>query len=454
MRGMNWITSKLLGMTAEEAIGSRALRDVAGSLFIRVASTLLQIAMAILLAHILPLESFGLFSLVISWVMVLAISALLGTVPFVQREIAVAKSREQWGRLNGILKWSTATVSLVSLLVFLAASAWVFVRIPSGNADRYAFWTGFAMIPVLALMQLWQAQLRGWGSVLAGQVSTAIMKPLLFILFLLALRIALSPVEMTASLALGVYFIAVVIALIVAALLKIRDIRIPRCTKIAVEPWKWLRASSRFAVLGGLIIINNRIGILMVGHILGKADTGLFTVAVKGANLLVVGLLAANMALSPRMAAFFHSGKLLKLQKMIRRAYRMVALITLPVVLLFVFFGNFFLGIFGPAYIAAWPALIILSLTQMVSVLGGPVGAMMNMAGQERLTLACTAVSLGVNIVANLIFIPLLGINGAALATLLSVLVYALLLVTFCYRRLGIWTPVLGVGLLSPKAGE
>jgi len=36
----------------------------------------------------------------------------------------------------------------------------------------------------------------------------------------------------------------------------------------------------------------------------------------KGADLLVVALMVVNMALAPRMAAFFHEGRLAKLKRM------------------------------------------------------------------------------------------------------------------------------------------
>jgi len=183
----------------------------------------------------------------------------------------------------------------------------------------------------------------------------------------------------------------------------------------------------------------------MVGGMLGKEDTGLFMVAVKGADLLVVALMAVNMALAPRMAAFFHEGRLGKLQQMITRSYRMIALITLPVVLLFVFFGNYFLRIFGTVYVAAWPALIILSLGQFLNVFSGPVGSMLNMAGQERVTMVGVGASVVVTVVGNLILIPLMGIYGAALGTALGVTTWNVVLVILCYKRLGIWTPVLGI---------
>ena len=451
----NWFISRLMGMTPTEMVESRAVRDVAGSLFLRVASTLLQIGLAILVARMLPLESFGLYALVMSWVLVLVVPSMVGTTQFVQREIAVARSRAQWERVKGLFRWSTYTVSAISFLVFVAASGWIFIRMPSGNSDRYAFWVGFISIPGLALMQLWQAQLRGWGSVLAGQIPTAIIRPLMFCVLLLVMGVMFANLEMTASLVLAVHLTAVLLALGMTVFLKLRHVHIPRGTRSVAEPWNWFRLSFRFTLLGGLVIINSRIGILMVGDMLGKADTGLLMVAVKGSDLLLVGLMAANIALSPRMASFYHAGDIKKLQQMITRTYRIVALITIPVVLLFVFFGDFFLSIFGQAYVAAWPALIILSFAQLISVLGGPVGGMLNMAGQERLTMMGIAVSVFVNVIANAVLIPVMGINGAALATTLSILTATLLLTFLCYKRLGIWTPVLGgrVSTASRRSG-
>ena len=109
-------------MSAGEAMESRAAQDVAGSLFLNVTGRLLQIGLAILMARILPLKEFGLFTLVMSWVMVLIVPSMVGAQPFLQREIAVAKSREQWARVKSLLRWSTLTTFHASCIVIVAAA--------------------------------------------------------------------------------------------------------------------------------------------------------------------------------------------------------------------------------------------------------------------------------------------------------------------------------------------
>jgi len=271
---------RLVGMTPTEMVESRGARDVTGFLFLSVTGKLLQTGVAVLLMKVLSLRGFGLYALVMSWTMVLIVPSLVGTPQFVQREIAVARSRAQWGRARGLFHWSTFTVLIVSSVIFIMASGRVFMTLLSTNADRYAFLVGFILIPLMALLQLWSVQLRAWGAILPGQMPDLIICPLLFGLLLLVMGTLLATIRMGAPVALGVNCGASLIALGMAAFLKFHYVRIEKIEPAKTETQKWLGQSSRFTLLSGLAIINYRIGILMVGGILGKADTGLFMVAV------------------------------------------------------------------------------------------------------------------------------------------------------------------------------
>ena len=446
----NWLM-RLIGMSTEEAVQNRAVRDVAGSLLLNITGRILQIGLAILLARILPLKEFGLFALVMSWVMVLVVPSMLGTRQFVQREIAVAKAKGQWPQVKALLRWSTVTVLLVSFMISAFAVCWLIFRIPVHHSDNLTFIVGFALLPLLALLRLWQAQLRGWGAILAGQIPENIVQRLSFGALLLAGAALLASVKMGALTALLMQGLAISFALAVTAFFKFRYLRIPSGGSPEFEVWKWIRLSSRFTLLGGLVTLNSQVGVLIVGVMMGKAATGLFSVAVKGADLLTVAFLAATTALAPRMAAFYSENRHGKLQLMLVRAYRVVALLTFPVFLLFVFAGSFFLKVFGSSFEAALSALIILSFGKFFSVLSGPNGMMLNMAGQERVTAMAVAVSVVLTVAASVVLIPLMGINGAALASTLGIVTWNVLLVIFCYKRLGIWTPVLGISLVRKK---
>jgi len=435
----------LFGMNIDEVLDSQAAREILGSLSLRIGNRILQIVVSIMVARLLPLNEFGLFSIVISAVMVFQAFSTFGTPQFVQREIAIATSQQLWDRIKSLMRWSSLIVTLVCIAILLALYVWECLGGLMLPENKNAFAVGFLIIPTMAFLQLWQAQLRGYGSIIAGQISETLVKPGLFILFVFV-AISTTNFPRSAIFVLVLQLIATIFSLGLVVYLKYLKMGFLKVCKVErASHLNWLWSSSRFALLSGLAILNNQIGILMVGAISGKADAGVFTVAVKGANLLVVALTAANIALAPRMAKFYNEQCYDKLQKMITRGYRAVALVTLPVFLLFVFAGKIFLSIFGPAFVIAWPALVILSFGQYLFILAGPMGTMLSMAGHERITALGMAISVLVTIGTGFLLIPLMGINGAAFATVLGMMFWNVLLAYLCYKRLGIWTPVLGI---------
>lgn len=438
----------LFSMDLDEILGSRAVREVFGSLLLRIGNRILQIVVSIMVARLLPLNEFGLFSIVISTVMVFQAFSIFGTPQFVQREIAIATSQQMWDRIKSLMRWSSLIVTLVSIAILLTLYAWECLGGLMLPENKNAFAVGILIIPTMAFLQLWQAQLRGYGSIIAGQIPETLVKPVLFILFVFV-AISTASFPRSATFVLALQLIATICSLGLVVYLKHLKMGFLKVCKVERASHRnWLWSSSRFALLSGLAIFNNQIGILMVGVMSGKADAGVFTVAVKGANLLVVALMAANIALSPRMAKFYNGQRYDKLQKMITRGYRAVALVTLPVFLLFVFGGKILLSIFGPAFVIAWPSLVILSFGQYLFIIAGPVGTMLSMAGHERVTAFGVAVSVVVIVGLGLILIPTMGVLGAAIATATGMVTWNVLLVALCYKRLGIWTPAIGIGFV------
>jgi len=81
-----------------------------------------------------------------------------------------------------------------------------------------------------------------------------------------------------------------------------------------------------------------------------------------------------------------------------------------------------YLKIFGDSYIQGWGALAILSIGQLVNAATGSVGVLLTMTGHERYMVVSAGLSAILNIVLNTILIPLWGLNGAALATTISLI--------------------------------
>ena len=89
----------------------------------------------------------------------------------------------------------------------------------------------------------------------------------------------------------------------------------------------------------------------------------------------------------------------------------------------------------GHKYAPAAPVLAILSIALAISYLNGVFGSAIMALGEQGRLLRLTSVTLGINLVVNLALIPPLGVNGAAIAVVVSE-VAALLIVRGLYIRL------------------
>jgi len=89
-------------------------------------------------------------------------------------------------------------------------------------------------------------------------------------------------------------------------------------------------------------------------------------------------------------------------------------------------------------------ALSIIAAGQFVNVVTGSVGYLLMMCGYERLMKNTTAMSAIVNILANVPLCPRFGVNGAAVASAITLIAQNLIDAIFVWRRPGIWTmPIL-----------
>lgn len=112
--------------------------------------------------------------------------------------------------------------------------------------------------------------------------------------------------------------------------------------------------------------------------------------------------------------------------------------ISLPVALGLVILGDWVLSIFGPDFPEGYAALVILVAAQLVNALAGSVGFLMTMTGHERQAAFIMAVSVVVNLALNAVLIPRFGIEGAAVATAFTTVLWNALMFLFVHRQLRI----------------
>jgi O-antigen/teichoic acid export membrane protein len=186
--------------------------------------------------------------------------------------------------------------------------------------------------------------------------------------------------------------------------------------------------------------LNGRVDTLMYGAYSTTAELGVFTLAIKLAIITNFVISSLNTIATPKISELFWNKKMVELNKVVQSSARLIFIFALPVTLLLVIFPKVLLGLVGEEFESGYRALQIFALTQLVNSASGMVAVFLNMTGNQVFFTRLVAVATGLNIGLNLLFIPLMGMEGAALATLISSALWNIIGARFIYKKYKIRT--------------
>lgn len=424
---------------------NRIVKGAAGSFALKIGSAGLSFIVGVLLARLLGASGYGTYAYATAWVSLLSVPSVMGLDKLLVREIAVYEKLQQWGAIRRILSWSNFLALGASAAIACTASvtAWI---IAGERVDTlfYSFWIAMLLLPVVSATRLRQSALRGLHRVIAGQLPEMLVQPVLLIIFLGAATFVAQK-EMNAPLALWMNLGATIVSCIFGATILHRTLP-GEARSAQPEPAhpEWIRSAVPLMLLSGLQILNTKVDILMLGTMVGTGETGIYSVANRGATLVTYILVAVNAALGPAVASLHASGDRQRLQRMVTKSSRIVLFFSLPVCMGLIAFGDIFLRLFGRDFVSGWTALSILSAGQLFSAMMGSVTLILVMTGHERDAVMTLGGSTLLNVLLNLLLIPRWGIEGAAYASTASTIMRNTVAAAFAYRRLGISSTALG----------
>jgi len=421
-----------------ESLRFRLARDTLGVMAIRALSMGLGFIVSMVLARLLGVREFGLYSLAMSVLGLLFVPATCGFPQLLVREIAAYRVNGEWGLIRGLIRFALRTSLLASLSIAILSGLvlWLLADRFSGEAVWVLALT-FVALPFWALLNLHGASLRGFEQILAGQWVSTVMRPLGFLILVGALWVFTRGMA-DASLALGLHILGAGMALIFAFYLLRSHLRhsVPS-NAVSQNTAAWVRSALSLVFLEILNLIPQHAGILMLGWMRDPEEVGLYKVAHQTASLIPFGLMAVNTAIAPTLARLYAVGDKGKLKRFIITASAVSTTFALPLILLFNIRGSWFLGLaFGEAFAASATALAMITGGQLVNAATGPVGLLLIMSGHENKATLSIGIGSAVNLVFNAALIPLWGINGAAVAFAVSLATTMLLYLYFVLRIL------------------
>ncbi|TNY37221.1 lipopolysaccharide biosynthesis protein [Thermomonospora catenispora] len=173
--------------------------------------------------------------------------------------------------------------------------------------------------------------------------------------------------------------------------------------------YTWPRA---VAALAQLILL--RFDIVLVAALLGPVEAAVYTAATRYILVGQVGNQALGQAVAPQLSEVLARGDRRAAADLYQTATAWLVLITWPLYLMLASFAPFVLRLFGDGYQNGADVVLVLSLTMLLATICGQVDTVLIMAGKTTWNLVNIVTAMGVNILADLILIPRIGIIGAA----------------------------------------
>ncbi len=379
---------------------------------------------AIVTARWLGPSDYGLLNIGIMFLGIGTILSTFGLNAGVMRFVSYYKSKGKEDYVKGVVLTSVKIVILTSILVSLffylisPYLAYVFF----GEEGLLAIMPVFILaMPFNTLRQLFVFISRGFNNakypVYAEQF---FMQPVRFFLTILFLLFGLGVVGVSTA----VMFSVIMTSLLMLYFLEFRVHKIFRSkVKAKTDVKRLLSYSWPLAFTPMIYILLTWTDTLMIGYFLNAAAVGIYNVARPASVLIMVFPDSLNMLFVPVITSLYALRKKDEMRSVYLSVSKWIFIACLPLFLLFVVFPDNILTIlFDSRYVSAAMPLSVLSLGYFLSVITGPGGGILSSLEKTKLLLFTSLVAACLNVVLNIVLIPVFGITGAALATSLSII--------------------------------
>ena len=371
----------------------------------------------LLVARVLDADALGTYALAVAVMQISEVLAIAGLDSGLLRFISVHSSDalRQKAVIGSALKTSFF-LSISIVLLLLLFSGRIALILHGSHRLQLTLCCYAVAIPFNVATMLYGHAIQGFRQLQPKIIATQVVSPLLLLLLTIVFRYMVGQEA------------ALIFPFALSAAIAFFWIR-PYLSKISgVLPLDIVRATPDramllyalpFMVVSLLSMMTHWLDVMMLGMLTDTATVGLYHPVARTAGLIRAVLLSFAGIAAPMIAALHTGSDNAEIGRIYKMVTRWIFGLVIPPVLLFILLPEPVLGVFGQRFTAGSHALILLTAASLLQVSFGLSSTVLAMTGYARLSLFNALGALGLQVVLNLILIPRMGINGAALATLL-----------------------------------
>ncbi len=410
----------------------------------RIVNMVMSYVLMLVIVQAFGKDGIGSYNLVIAWGSLVALLGAFGLNTSLVRFVAAYHAREEHRNIRSLYR---ATLQLTlplgillgAILFFLSdvLATWIY----EDASLKVHFMIMAASIPFLVLATINVEFLRGWKLIVWSEFFRNLSITLITwggtFWALFYFNVSFLPILF--------YGFGALIAAGVTTILIRNQLRI-RCRETNPPPTenfsfrKYLTTSFPMILSAFTQMLNSRSDIIMLGWFHSTALVGVYGVAWKVSMLSEFVISALKTIAMPKISELFWTNRETELRQMLRLSTLLIFLSGIPITLILLLFPEAILRWIGEGFEEGATVLRILALSQFIGATAGLVGAFMNMTGNQKVFVRFVGSATAIHVVLNVILIPYFGMEGAAIGTLISTLIWNIGGAIYIYRKYRIAT--------------
>ena len=407
-----------------------------GTFLLKIVSVILAYLLTILITTNFGADVFGRFSIALTFSQFIVMVFTIGLPTYIVKLTSDINYFEQYPKSNYIKKSFYLIFYLgliISILIYFSADFLSTFLFNDEKLKVYFRIISFLILPMM-FHELLANFFRGKKDFNKYNLFTLILPYIaFFILFYLISTYFKNTEEITfLSYILGIAFIFL-IELTVYVRLNYRS-------SISFPTNKLVRSALPMMFSTAFLFLINWTDIFMLGFIETSENVGIYNVAYKISSMGFLIIIPVNIVIAPKISELYSSKQMESLKKLIQQSTRLITFLTLPLFGIIIIFRVEILRFFGVEFIAGEMALIIISIGVLLNAMSGNVDQILNMTNSQKTLRNITIICLIANIILNYYLIPIYGINGAAIASLITNILLNGICIIYIKKKLGFIT--------------
>ncbi|SDW11095.1 lipopolysaccharide biosynthesis protein [Flavobacterium degerlachei] len=167
----------------------------------------------------------------------------------------------------------------------------------------------------------------------------------------------------------------------------------------------------------------------------GDETVAYYSIVMKLVSVLFMINNSVYISVSLKIAQLYTEKNHRELVKVLRESARIIVMLTLAVVITVCLFSEDILYFFGENYIEGKQALLILMVGQLLASFFGVAAIYLNMTGRQSIFQVILIFAVLLNLVLNIILIPMYSMTGAAIAFVASLLFWNIITAIIIYKK-------------------